>query len=49
MRRIRPSTSLSTSEDGNGPRFDEEVALWIAALRAKLRFLERSGVAVELA
>lgn len=37
------------SEDGNGPRFDEEIALWIEALRAKLRFLERSGVSVEIA
>jgi hypothetical protein len=30
-------------EDGDGPHFDEEMVLWITALRAKLAFLERSG------
>jgi hypothetical protein len=36
-------------EDGDGPHFDEEMALWITALRAKLRYLERAGIEVQLA
>ena len=31
-------------EDGDGPHFDEEMVLWISALRRKLAFLERSGI-----
>jgi hypothetical protein len=30
-------------EDGDGPHFDEEMTLWMTALRAKLAFLERAG------
>jgi hypothetical protein len=30
-------------EDGDGPHFLEEMAIWMTALRAKLVFLERSG------
>jgi len=36
-------------EDGDGPHFDEEMVLWMTALRAKLDFLERAGFAVSAA
>ena len=36
-------------EDGDGPHFDEEMGLWMAALRAKLRFLQRAGFEVSVA
>jgi len=36
-------------EDGDGPHFDEEMVLWVTAVRAKLAFLERSGIEVSAA
>jgi len=36
-------------EDGDGPHFDEEMVLWMTALRAKLAFLARSGFEVSAA
>ena len=36
-------------EDGDGPHFDEEMVLWISALRRKLAFLARSGFEVSAA
>ena len=36
-------------EDGDGPHFNEEMVLWMTALRAKLAFLERSGLEVSSA
>jgi len=36
-------------EDGDGPHFDEEMGLWITALRAKLAFLQRAGFEVSAA
>ncbi len=36
-------------EDGDAPHFYKEMALWMTALRAKLAFLERSGLAVSAA
>jgi hypothetical protein len=36
-------------EDGDGPHFNEEMTLWMTALREKLRFLDRAGFEVSLA
>ncbi len=36
-------------EDGDGPHFNEELVLWVSALRAKLAFLERSGIELSVA
>jgi hypothetical protein len=36
-------------EDGDGPHFDEEMVLWMTALRAKLKFLARAGIEVSAA
>jgi hypothetical protein len=36
-------------EDGDGPHFNEELVLWVTALRAKLAFLERSGIELSVA
>jgi hypothetical protein len=36
-------------EDGDGPRFSEEMGVWMTALRAKLAFLERAGFEVPAA
>jgi hypothetical protein len=36
-------------EDGDGPHFNEEMVLWMTAVRAKLAFLARSGFEVSAA
>jgi hypothetical protein len=36
-------------EDGDGPHFNEELVLWVTALRAKLAFLERAGIELSVA
>ena len=36
-------------EEGDRPHFNEEMGLWMTALHAKLRFLERAGFEVSLA
>lgn len=33
-------------EDGDGPHFIKEMGMWMAALRAKLAYLERAGFEV---